>query len=1298
MKKHLLLSLTLFCLIFSELSAQWATSNMGNLTSVAYASPTTIVAGGDNGTLLRSTNSGSTWLPVPIASNTTISKVMFPTSSFGYVLDANNILYKSGDAGASWDKTFSFQLPVYSIMFTSKDTGFAGSYQILLRTVNGGVSWDTCKKALAGDQYNLLSYAGNKVVYAQNKLGYYNDHILLRSLDYGVNWDTIYTSIPWSYNLTAMTFVDKDSGYFASTDGYMHVTKNGGVTWTSDFGVNGITQILPITKTGLLSLANNTVYKTTDGGVTWAPNNLNGFGLNDISYDKTSSLIGVGNGTIAKSVDGGVTWTSLISRTGSITTVCFKDALNGLAGNTSGAVLQTTNGGVDWKIISSISGSPINKIIYNSGTYYAACFDGVYTSPDGIIWSPTSSPMNATDVYFSSPSSGAMGSDMNGSAYYTTGWNVSPMPTITKFSFANATLGFGINYTKDSLYKTTNSGASWTNVSRTILPLGIYFLNKDTGFICGYNGQVVRTYNAGIKWDTLKTNTIGQLNAIRFSDKNNGYAVGAYGVIIKTSDGGKTWSTEPSFSYNSFFTIYNFNTNWYMGGDDGIFKLCSVFTSDTVKIPYAKGSTTTFQITASDAWSVRDDNSMLSFFPASGTGSQTVTVTALKDLLHNQDSIIPVKVSLTLSGTVARTVELGEKYIKHDIFYIMSDTFVLDGDNNLDVFTNKAWTATTTESWFTVNKTMYGIHISPKPANYDSLQKIGYVNIISSLETRTIMIVSMPMPPYFLIVAKPTLKLAYTGAMDSIKVSSNLICKASSDYPWLNITPSQFGGLTYLHFSAPMNPSNSQRMAVVVLEVLYNDAEGGLKGAMNDGGMGEFGYVAPVTIIVTQDANPGSTTCSHQAIILNPTLPKLCVGDSVMLTANTGVGFTYQWFADGMMVQGGTNNALNCKKPGSYTVAVNSNNCTVISNPVSVEFFPAVIKPVIAVQSGEIKPCTGGTVVLQTTAAYSSFEWNTGEKTATISVTKSGLYTVNVTDANGCKTGSDEFEINASKATTPSICVVNVDRADGKNVIVWKHGIDEKIKSYVVYKETTTAGEFKPMDTVAYNDYNFVEDFNSNPQIRSNRYRVSAIDSCDVESPMSTIHKTMHLTLNQRYGGGVNLIWENYEGLNIPSYVIYHGDSPTDMKVLTEVPSNIFTYSIIDGAKKYYQIAIVLPESCDLDKILKAESGPYSQSLSNIAEFKGLNAGNTLITGVSAFPNPFSDVLNVQYTLTKTSDVRIEVINSLGQKIAEQKLDDQAAGQYTQILNAESLHMIQGLYTIRIIIGEEIATVKAICR
>lgn len=77
--------------------------------------------------------------------------------------------------------------------------------------------------------------------------------------------------------------------------------------------------------------------------------------------------------------------------------------------------------------------------------------------------------------------------------------------------------------------------------------LEMYFLPDKTnfGWVCGYDGRVLRTTDGGNSWQGISIRGAYQLEHIHFVDEKIGFTSGigndGYGVIYKTTDGGLTW-------------------------------------------------------------------------------------------------------------------------------------------------------------------------------------------------------------------------------------------------------------------------------------------------------------------------------------------------------------------------------------------------------------------------------------------------------------------------------------------------------------------------------------------------------------------------------------------------------------------------------------------------------------------------------------------------------------------------------------------------------------------------------------
>lgn len=99
-----------------------------------------------------------------------------------------------------------------------------------------------------------------------------------------------------------------------------------------------------------------------------------------------------------------------------------------------------------------------------------------------------------------------------------------------------------------------------------------------------------------------------------------------------------------------------------------------------------------------------------------------------------------------------------------------------------------------------------------------------------------------------------------------------------------------------------------------------------------------------------------------------------------------------------------------------------------------------------------------------------------------------------------------------------------------------------------------------------------------------------------------------------------------------------------------------------------------------------AKSGNHSE-IEIINEPKKLIAENL---EAKIYPNPFMESFKIDYTLTKNSDLKIEIYDNSGRKVnAVQKLN-QKAGYYTETIHSDDIGNQLGMFHIRIIAGNDI--------
>jgi uncharacterized protein (TIGR02145 family) len=369
----------------------------------------------------------------------------------------------------------------------------------------------------------------------------------------------------------------------------------------------------------------------------------------------------------------------------------------------------------------------------------------------------------------------------------------------------------------------------------------------------------------------------------------------------------------------------------------------------------------------------------------------------------------------------------------------------------------------------------------------------------------------------------------------------------------------------------------------------------------------------------------GGVSCTHSANIVQTGPITACSGQNVVLSCNTSSNYTYQWRRNGVYISGNNNDTLIVTQPGAYSVIISDNGCPVSSSEVTVNF-STISTPVIS-SNGSIQPCVGGSVTLTASSGYNSYLWSNGATTQSTTVSNSGSYTVQVTNSNGCSITSSPYIINASILPTQNICVVGVDSLTNNVRVVWEKPITSAIDSFFIYRETSVSNVFAQVGARPYDSLSVWLDPNANPAVQSYRYKISALDTCGVETPLSSFHKTIHLTINQGVGNTWNLIWSNYEGISFGSYNIYRGTTPNNMSLLTTIQSNLNSYTDLTApaGNVYYQIEIINPNNCNPTKSMS-----YSSSKSNIVNTNSSSLEEIIEPHFVVYPNPANELLTIE--------------------------------------------------------------------
>lgn len=296
----------------------------------------------------------------------------------------------------------------------------------------------------------------------------------------------------------------------------------------------------------------------------------------------------------------------------------------------------------------------------------------------------------------------------------------------------------------------------------------------------------------------------------------------------------------------------------------------------------------------------------------------------------------------------------------------------------------------------------------------------------------------------------------------------------------------------------------------------------------------------------------------------------------------------------------------------------------------------------------------------------------------------SGVYSVTVTDSENCQTETLEIEINNESIQSPNLCLITNDNADGYNTVYWEDPVDVVgIDSYNIYREGTSVGQFDLIGTVDFAPDNEFFDTDANSTQQAYRYYVTAANDCGHESAPSSIHKTIHLTINQGSFGNMNLIWDEYDGITYDQVVIYRGDTPQTLEEYVSLPGNVFSYTDSDALSgdAYYQIVITTSVNCNTS-VEEAQKLVFDLK-SNVAGFL-VNSVDDVDWLSEIYPNPFEDLITVHLDRS----AQVEVYDYQGNKISKSNLNE-------GVNTISTIDFPQGLYIVRIISNGESAIWRA---
>ena len=268
------------------------------------------------------------------------------------------------------------------------------------------------------------------------------------------------------------------------------------------------------------------------------------------------------------------------------------------------------------------------------------------------------------------------------------------------------------------------------------------------------------------------------------------------------------------------------------------------------------------------------------------------------------------------------------------------------------------------------------------------------------------------------------------------------------------------------------------------------------------------------------------------------------------------------------------------------------------------------------------------------------------------------------------------------------IGMVTVDSTMGtKCIVAWERSLNAGIKGYIIYRGGNSIEKWDSIGYVSANSRSLFVDANVNVKKQAFQYRMVTVDSNNVRSLPSSIHTTMHLMTGVNLQNQPQLWWTPYVGADVESYIIYRKNQTTGK--LDSIGSSILSsYTDIDApaGSVGYRVAIRFAKDINPDN-LKSDSGPFSQSLSNMAESELTESQILDKNDISIYPNPANTTLTV--ILPSISNYLVSIIDTYGRQVLK-SVDVEKSN----LIQLSLSDLTTGVYYVKIVGKSSVSTVK----
>ena len=227
-------------------------------------------------------------------------------------------------------------------------------------------------------------------------------------------------------------------------------------------------------------------------------------------------------------------------------------------------------------------------------------------------------------------------------------------------------------------------------------------------------------------------------------------------------------------------------------------------------------------------------------------------------------------------------------------------------------------------------------------------------------------------------------------------------------------------------------------------------------------------------------------------------------------------------------------------------------------------------------------------------------------------------------------------------------------------------------------------------------DQSEFEDVNSNPSVKSWKYKITAVDACENESFASSLHKTIHATVLGDTINGTDVSWNPYVGFNYDWFFVERFNTQSGWVVLDSVHNNQLTYFDANpqGTTKdiMYSVFVKHPEGCTSYEANKnynsarsnRSAPPYDTTKINNpidttdSTISVINI-NAISNQITVYPNPANNFLIVQIDGDFQTNGLFELVDVNGKILRVNQVNSSSKS----TINFDLQNLTNGLYILK---------------